>query len=388
MRLHPTRSSLRRRAWIAALVGLGATVCQAEISLVGQINPFPNQEFYADVWGAGDFAYVGSWGPSGARGVLIYDISDPANPVLAATYNGGAGGRPYQDVKVAGGIGYFGLDDGSTDGTDVVDLSDPANPVLLARLTESDDNSLPDVHNVFVDAGFLYQADSGTATVAVFDVSTPAAPSFVRDIATPGGAIHDITAKGGRLFASDISNGATYIYDVTHVGTAAPPLLGTVPSGPSSHSSWISDDGTILVNAEERGGGAVSLWDVSDPANPVFLSSIDATLLGIDASSPHNPILVGNLLYISWYEAGLQLLDITDPSNPVHLGGFDTFPGANQGGFDGDWGVYPFLGPDRVLLSDLEGGLIIVDVTSVTGSTIFADDFESGDLGAWSAVAP
>jgi MSHA biogenesis protein MshQ len=39
--------------------------------------------------------------------VLIYDISDPANPVLATTYNGGPGGRPYQDVKVSGGIGYF-----------------------------------------------------------------------------------------------------------------------------------------------------------------------------------------------------------------------------------------------------------------------------------------
>lgn len=375
---------------LAVAAAVSAGVCQAQIGLVGQGNPFPDQEFYADVWGAGDFAYVGSWGGSGATGVLIYDITDPTTPNLVATYNGGPAGRPYQDVKVADGIGYFALDDSSNEGTDIVDLSNPANPMLLVRLSQGAHSSLPDVHNVFLHAGFLYQADGVSATVAVFDVSMPAAPAFVRDIDTPGagsgGVIHDITVLGGRLCAADIGLGATYIYDVTNVATQSPPLLGTIPLIPSSHSCWFSADGTILVNAEERAGGDVTLWNISDPGLPTLLATIDATFLGINASSPHNPILVGDLLYISWYEAGLQLLDVSDPSNPQDLGGFDTFPGPT-GNLDGNWGVYPLLGEDRVLLSDLESGLLIVDVRPVTG-LIFGDGFESGDLLSWSATAP
>jgi choice-of-anchor B domain-containing protein len=382
------RCASRSLAAFVLIAALSATLCLAQISFVSQVNPFPDQDFYADIWGEGDFAYLASWGPSGATGVLIYDVSDPANPVLATPYNGGPGGLPYQDVKVADGIGYFGLDDGSTDGTDIVDLSDPTNPVLLLRLNEADDNSLPNVHNVSVHAGFLYQADSESATVAVFDVSTPAAAFFVRDIDTPGVSIHDITARGGRLFAADIGGAETYIYDVTNVGVAAPPLLGTIPSVPASHSSWVSDDGTILVNVEERDAGDVTLWDITDPANPVLLSTINAVLLGIDASLPHNPILVGDILYMSWYESGLQVLDISDPSNPVHLGGFDTFPGPNEGDQEGNWGVYPLLGPDRVLLSDSAEGMIIVDVTSIVTPPLFANGFEEGNISAWESSAP
>ena len=31
--------------------------------------------------------------------------------------------------------------------------------------------------------------------------------------------------------------------------------------------------------------------------------------------------------------------------------------------YDGNWGVYPLLGLDRVLLSDIQDGLIVVDAT-------------------------
>jgi hypothetical protein len=58
-----------------------------------------------------------------------------------------------------------------------------------------------------------------------------------------------------------------------------------------------------------------------------------------------------------------KLLNIRDPVNPVYLGGYDTFPGAVSG-FDGNWGVYPFLGLDRVLASDLDGGLYVLDATA------------------------
>ena len=50
-----------------------------EVTLVGQWDGFFGT--YADVWGDGNFAYIGHFGH---RGVNIIDISDPGNPVPAA----------------------------------------------------------------------------------------------------------------------------------------------------------------------------------------------------------------------------------------------------------------------------------------------------------------
>src|SRR5437868_15225517 len=47
----------------------------------------------------------------------------------------------------------------------------------------------------------------------------------------------------------------------------------------------------------------------------------------------------------------------------------DTWPGAvSLGQLQGNWGVYPDLGQDRVLLSDRNTGLYIVDATGVSSS--------------------
>ena len=187
----------------------------------------------------------------------------------------------------------------------------------------------------------------------------------MRDIVTPDSAIHDVTALGTRLYASGIGNGSTYIYDTSAIGVSAPPLLGTVSSGSRSHASWVSSDGTILVSAQERSNGKVQIFDISTPSSPVLLSTMDRTSLSIDAYSPHNPVLFNDtLLFVSWYEAGVVAIDISDPSNPQKVGSYDTFPGGANF-FDGNWGVYPLLGLDRVLLSDRQAGLYVVDATDL-----------------------
>jgi choice-of-anchor B domain-containing protein len=335
-------------------------VSAQNIDLVAQLDPLTGSDRYADVWGDGHYAYVGAFN---GTGVAIIDISTPSLPFLVTVYDPAPGER-FKDVKVASDVGYFASDNGG--GLYIVDLSDPTDPSLLAQVT-SVDGGYNDIHNVFVADGYLYQADSATETVKVFDVSDAENPFFVRNIVTPETSfIHDITVIGGRLFASGFG-GSTYIYDVSEVGTMAPPLLGSVASGANSHSNWATSDGTILIVAREIPNGDVRIFDISDPGNPILLSTMNRTTLGIDAHSPHNPVLLGDdLLFISWYQAGLVAIDISDPANPVHLGGFDTYPGAVSG-YDGAWGVYPFLGLKRVLVSDLEGGLFILDARGLFG---------------------
>ena len=75
------------------------------------------------------------------------------------------------------------------------------------------------------------------------------------------------------------------------------------------------------------------------------------------------------LAYVAWYSAGLQVLDLdnlrTDGSLPV-IGEFQTNANLSPlAGYVGNQGVYPNLGVDRILLSDTQNGLFIVDGTAV-----------------------
>ena len=120
-----------------------------------------------------------------------------------------------------------------------------------------------------------------------------------------------------------------------------------------------------MVTAQEDSDGKVQIFDISSPATPVLLSTIDRTSLGISAISPHNPVLFNDtLLFISWYEAGVVVIDISNPSSPIKVGHYDTYL-TGPHNYNGNWGVYPFLGLDRVLLSDLQGGLYVMDATSL-----------------------
>ena len=348
---------------------------QATLRLAGRLDPFDGENRYGDVWGEGQYAYLASYN---GDGVMIIDISDTANPRLAGYYNPPVGGR-FQDVVVIDGIGYFGSE--SRGGLHIVDVRNPANPVLLSQVN-TEQNGHPNVHEIFVADGALYEADSRTNRVKVFDVRNPSAPVFVRDIDATDPRVHAAVVMNGRLFTSGLG-GKTDIYDVRRVLTEQPTLLGTVDSGSGSHSSWASNDGRLLAVARETPNGDVRLFDISDPSSARLLTTISAQSLGIDAFSPHNPYIVGNMLYVSWYQAGLVVLDITDPSQPRFTGVYDTTLSTDTG-FNGCWGVYPFLGFDKALVSDMDGGLFIIDVTAaLTGPrTVSAASFSI------SAMAP
>ncbi len=355
----------------------------APLTLVKQLDPHDGS--YTDVWGEGDFAYVGSRGD----GVAIFDISDPADAFLAAHYLPTTDG--FWDVKVDNGIGYFARNGGG--GLHIVDLSDPANPSLLTILDSANGGGFDNIHNVSIGGIFLFQSgfSENSDIVKVFDISNPSSPTFVRDIATGTTSAngnprsHDMTVLGNRLYTANMRGGTTDIYDISGMSvTQAPALLGSFPTGGLTHSNWATPDGSLLVNAQEFNGASVKLYDISDPTNVVLLSEITAASAGTAGISPHNPIIVGDQLYVSWNQAGVLVYDISDPSNPVQSNSFDTFPGP-LGGPNGNWGVYPLLGSDRILLSDTDGGLFIVsDVAPEPSGDFDTDgDVDGADFLAW-----
>ena len=64
-------------------------------------------------------------------------------------------------------------------------------------------------------------------------------------------------------------------------------------------------------------------------------------------------------LYTSYYTDGIVVTDATKPDNLIQVGQFDTFLGAD-GGFNGNWGAYPYLPSGIILASDIQTGLYVI----------------------------
>jgi hypothetical protein len=340
-------------------------------TLRSHANPYNTYQSYAGVWGDGNYAYIAS---ERRNGVLIYDITNPNAPVLASYY-APSNSLDMEDVKVANGIGFFADNMGS--GLHIVDVSDPTNPRLLSQITSAN-GGYDNTHKVTIWQNYVFIAQNLTAPalIKVFDVTNPAIPVLKTTItATDPQWINDIDIQtntaGETLMYTAGWGGKCDIWDITNIATANPVLLGSFSSGIDGSSASATADGNYLAYTTKNPNGTsfLTIYNISNPASVTVASTVTMTALGIDAVSPHDPKIMGNLLYVSWYQAGTLIFDITNPNSPVLVGSYDTWPGAvNAGQLDGDWGVYPYLGQDRVLLSDRKTGLYIIDATGVNSS--------------------
>lgn len=362
---------------------------------------------FADIFGDGNIAVQGTYN---CRGAFIYDISNPDKPVLANWYNPG-NSQQFLEAIVVGTVAYFGSGNGG--GVHIVSVSDPYNPLLLGRVSSTSGNGFDSIHEMLVfNQGadtFLLENFNGLSnkTLKVINVTNPANPTFVRDVVpTDPQWVHALHIRGNRLFTSGWGNSTsrarTEIYDITNIGSQAPTLLGfiedpssTVTSGNSMHSSWTSEDGRYLYSAREVSAsngaspGDVRVYDIANPAQPLLINRISMAELNLNAVTPHNPVVLGDKLYVSWYQAGLQLFDIGSPTAPKRLGQYDpygaTFSAPSVSGvadepwdlvcgtdaiqnalptsYDGTWAVFPFLGESKVLVGDMTYGLLIVDAS-------------------------
>ena len=406
------------------IAGLQSSVFARRVKLRSVITPTCGTTSplkFADIYAEGNIAVMGSYN---CRGVFIIDISNPDAPVLASWYNP-TPNQQFLEAIIVGNRGYFGS--GTTNGTGVhiVDLTNPYNPVFLGSVTPANGNGHSFIHemNVFVQNGQTYLLENSNSLsnkiLKVINVTNPASPLHVRDInPTEPQWVHAMHIRGNRLFTSGWGNGSnrgrTEIYDISNIGSQAPSLLGFIEdttfttSGNSMHSSWTSEDGNYLYSCRETTGSNGSnpadlrVYNISNPAQPMMINKISMNDLGINAVSPHNPVVMGNKLYISWYQAGTQIFDISSPANPVKIGEYDTYPAefvpeenaqgdltdepwdmvcglssqqnALPTSYNGNWAVYPFLGENKVLLGDLSTGLYIVNASAQNQVSDFDDD--------------
>lgn len=319
---------------------------------------------YNDIWGYADpddgkeYAIMGS-----VNKVHFFNVTNPDNPAEVASFAGGASSL-WRDMKTYGKYAYSVADEGA-EGLMVFDLDNLPNSVSKVLQTTS---FFLRCHNIFVDtlAGRLYAAGCNTRSngLIVLDLSSnPASPTLLASVALSGGYVHDVYVRNHVAYCSHGFNGL-YVYDMT---TPASPVLQGTLSGylqaGYNHSSWLNTAGNRLVFCDETHGSSIKIADVSDLNDMSVLSLFKSAMLApaFTNSIAHNPFIKGDSVYISYYHEGVQVFDISNPANVQCVAYYDTNPdNTNYSGYDGSWGVYPYLPSGNIIASDTKNGLFVL----------------------------
>lgn len=343
---------------------------QTNIDLVGHLSygALHNGSDIANLWGYTDefgneYALVGVNG-NGANtgGISVVDLSDPANPQEIFFHPGPT--SIWREIKVWEDHAYMTTEaDGG--GLVILDLS-PLPQSQDLPVTHFLDPQWDTSHSLFIDEHgrlYIHGADEGNGGVIMYDLTQdPEAPQRVGSF--DQWYAHDSFARGDTLYAAHILDGFFSIVDVSD--PANPMLLGTHTTPNNfTHNTWLDASGRHLFTTDERPGAYVAAYDVSDPGDIQYLDKLQSAP-GTQAI-PHNTYwLPGDYVVQSYYTYGVSIYDVSDPTNMVEVGNYDTSPLVG-GGFFGAWGVYPFFPSGRLIVSDIEEGLFILDPTYLRG---------------------
>jgi len=360
---HPNTIDTMHKALLCLLGLTAASVtfssAQLNVSLVSQLD-YPVEA--NDIWGwvdpddSTEYALVGL-----QNGVSIVSLADPANPLEVANIPGQ--NSTWRDLKTWGNFAYVTTDQpGTTDGLLVIDLSPLPDSVTYANITEFPGlGSLFTCHNLYIDEnGICYLAgcEQNAGGILLFDVaSDPGNPVYL-GASLPVYA-HDVYTRNHLMYASEIFAGNISIYDVSDPTDVQ--LLGSRPTDFTfTHNAWLSDDGNTVFTTDERANAPVGAYDVSDPTDIVELDQFRPSATVGSGVIPHNVHVFNDYLVISHYTDGLVIADAARPANLVEVGIYDTWSGPD-GGFNGAWGAYPFLPSGRLLVTDIQSGLFVLE---------------------------
>ena len=281
-------------------------------------------------------------------GLAIYDVTDPADPVLLSTVDSGEQTRGVYDIDVYTDgrrimavatvpDSYLDRDDGMGD-VRVYDLTDIENVVQVSDwdvrqdapplLTEAlrarvGDDSLSAQSVTWAGAEQVVVAHSAAGLVTL-DVADPSRPVYVGST-----SIHDAYGLVTRTTAGE-----------TH--------------GVEAQSGWVLSDSYLVQNdlglqpmvdenGEATGWGRQSIYDQSDPSHPRLVSTIGTyrSLLDLDgqvlsdgyynarASRPFGD----SFELVAWLSDGVRVVDLRDPARPMEVASFTPPPRPDPHGW-------------------------------------------------------
>ena len=319
---------------------------------------------WADPLNGHEYAIIGS-----QLGTHFIDIMDPAHPVQVDYVAGRRGDCLWREYKTYNHYLYMVSDDAAPNSFQVADLSYLPDSV---HVVYDSDSLFVRAHTVFIDGDKLYAGIvhtlSESYSMAVYSLADPERPQFLRSLKQDYpfiSIVHDMFVRNDTIYASCGLQGLHILkYNLNNSFTP----LDSFATSPANynHSSYLDNDSHTLYFCEEvPTGRPVVALNVSDPSN---LEMINSFYSHQDAT-PHNPFIRDNLLFVAYYQDGLQVFDISDPLYVKKVGFFDTYPfntnGYSDPAYQGAWGAYPFLPSGTILVSDMQSGLFILDADSL-----------------------
>ncbi|MEZ4921071.1 MAG: choice-of-anchor B family protein [Saprospiraceae bacterium] len=210
-----------------------------------------------------EYALVGA-----SQGLVIVDITDPANPNQIVQIPGPD--NLWKEIKVYQHYAYITSEGGG--GVQIVDMSNLPSSNLQYHNYNGDGpiaNNLVTIHALHIDTnrGFLYAYGSNAGGGAiVLDLNTdPYNPTYAGQYQGLQ-YIHDGYADNDTLYGCHIYTGLLSIVDMND--KANPNLLGTVqtPVNSPTMPGW-TDDHLSILTTDETTPSFLTSYDISDPTD-------------------------------------------------------------------------------------------------------------------------
>lgn len=333
----------------------------------------------------GRYAYVSYWD----GGVIILDVSDLRNPrfVGRTVFEPDEEGNAHSSALAKGGRVLIEADENPFVRNDAVVVEGGGLPL---RLDAAYGSFRPVLQRTGSASGRLVFVGHGCPGVA----ATPTSPAIAEDpyAAEPAGAVALID-RGGCGSVEKVLRAQRRGAVGVLIGNSEPGLIS--PDGDIGEvripAAAVSQQNAELMKAALGRGetvrvgfaaepvsytdwGSLRLWDISDPVNPVQMArfATDDSATDRETGPPdggwytaHQPVVLGDRLYLAWYSDGVRVLDIADPTQPREVGFFVPAPQEPTVGDAGArprrpsvWGV--FVRGDIILASDEQTGLYVL----------------------------
>ena len=238
---------------------------------------------------SGSLAYL----TAAQDGLQIIDVQNTAAPVLLGVYAYASIGSM---ARISGGHAYVA---GKDKNMVIVDVSQPASPMREGMF------DLPATPQRLVVQGTLaYIADADDG-LWIMDITDPANPAPLSVYDTPDTPLN-VTVIDHIAYVADGDSGLQ-ILDVMHA--SHPMLLGSYDTVGYAFDVAISDNIAFIAD-----GPRMTILNVSQPTSPALV-----TVLGLrDARSVD---IEGSLMYVADFRAprGLRIFNISNPAAPVLL---------------------------------------------------------------------
>ena len=354
-----THFNLIFRCFTSLLLVISSTLAFAQLNITLE-NRVTYAEAINDVWG-----YTA---PDGTEYALVgtqtaFSIVNIDSPTPAEIHRVNGANTTWRDIKFFQHYAYVVNEAPADSGLLIVDLS--FLPDSIATYKSDLGVGYTDCHNIFIDEnGFAYLFGASSTGVGggtlIADLNeNPTNPTYTGKYST--NYVHDGFVRGDTLWTSEIYAGLLGVVDVSDKSN---PILLNTQATPMAfaHACWLSDDGNTIYLVEEEPSSWVISYDVSDIYDIKELDRWQS--FPTTNTIPHNTFVKGNFVVNSYYTSGVVILDATNPANLVEVGFYDTslFSGS---GYNGCWGVYPYLPSGRILATDRQQGLFILNPTYV-----------------------